>query len=166
METIFKTDDSWSSLVLRVVLGIVIFAHGAQKLLGWFGGNGFSGTMGFFTNIMHLPWLIAFLVIIGESLGSVALIAGFLTRITAASYIVVMLGAIATVHWPQGFFMNWSGKQPGEGFEYHLLVIGMSAVLLIVGGGKWSVDGLISRRLADRWEELRGSRSTKFKAVG
>jgi len=134
--------------------------------LGWFGGNGFSGTMGFFINVMHLPWLIAFLVIIGESLGSVALIAGFLTRITAASYIVIMLGAIATVHWPQGFFMNWSGKQPGEGFEYHLLVIGMSVVLLIVGGGKWSVDGLISRRLADRWEELPGSRSTKFKAVG
>ena len=81
METIFKTDDSWSSLVLRVVLGVVIFAHGAQKLLGWFGGNGFSGTMGFFTNVMHLPWLIAFLVIIGESLGSVALIAGLLTRL-------------------------------------------------------------------------------------
>ena len=98
METILKTDDAWSSLVLRVVLGVVIFAHGAQKLLGWFGGNGFSGTMGFFTNVMHLPWLIAFLVIIGESLGSVALIAGLLTRFTAASYMVIMLGAIATVH--------------------------------------------------------------------
>jgi putative oxidoreductase len=165
METIFKTDESWSSLMLRVALGIVVFAHGAQKLLGWFGGYGFSGTMGFFTNVMHLPWLIAFLVIIGESLGSVALIAGFLTRVTAASYIVIMLGAIATVHWSQGFFMNWSGKQPGEGFEYHLLVIGMSTALLIAGGGKWSIDGLISRRLADGWEHEPRSR-TEFKAVG
>lgn len=167
METLFKTDDSWSSLVLRVVLGIVIFAHGAQKLLGWFGGNGFSGTMGFFTNVMHLPWLIAFLVIIGESLGSLALIAGLLTRFTAASYIVIMLGAIATVHWPVGFFMNWFGKQQGEGFEYHLLVIGMSAALLIAGGGKWSIDGVIARWLSGgrrNHSAVPGGR--EFKAVG
>lgn len=166
METIFKTDDSWSSLVLRVVLGIVIFAHGAQKLLGWFGGNGFSGTMGFFTNVMHLPWLIAFLVIIGESLGSLALIAGLLTRFTAASFIVIMLGAIATTHWPQGFFMNWFGKQQGEGFEYHLLVIGMSTALLIAGGGKWSIDGLIARGTSDRAGREPGVHSKTFKAVG
>jgi putative oxidoreductase len=166
METLFKTDDSWSSLVLRVVLGVVIFAHGAQKLLGWFGGNGFSGTMGFFTNVMHLPWLIAFLVIVGESLGSVALIAGLLTRFTAASFIVIMLGAITTSHWPQGFFMNWFGKQQGEGFEYHLLVIGMSAALLIAGGGKWSIDGLIARWISDRAERETGAHGKTFKAVG
>jgi putative oxidoreductase len=167
MEALFKTDDSWASLVLRVTLGVVMFAHGAQKLLGWFGGNGFSGTMGFFTNVMHLPWLIAFLVIIGESLGSLALIAGLLTRFTAASFIVIMLGAIATSHWPQGFFMNWSGKQQGEGFEYHLLVIGMSAALVIAGGGKWSVDGLIARWISGRQRDQRGvGRSKEFKAVG
>jgi putative oxidoreductase len=148
------------------MLGIVIFAHGAQKLLGWFGGNGFSGTMGFFTNVMHLPWLIAFLVIIGESLGSLALIAGLLTRFTAASFIVIMLGAIATSHWPQGFFMNWFGKQQGEGFEYHLLVIGMSAALLIAGAGKWSVDGLIARWLSGRAEREPGIQRKTFKAVG
>jgi putative oxidoreductase len=167
METIFKTDDSWASLVLRVMLGVVMFAHGAQKLLGWFGGNGFSGTMGFFTNVMQLPWLIAFLVIMGESLGSLALIAGLLTRFTAASFMIIMLGAITTTHWPQGFFMNWFGKQQGEGFEFHLLVIGMSAALLIAGGGKWSVDGLIARWIVREQRDERGLRSGKeFKAVG
>lgn len=144
-----KTDESWTGLILRVVLGGVIFAHGAQKLLGWFGGNGFDGTMGFFTNVMHLPWIVAFLVIIGESIGSLALIAGLLTRFTAASFIVIMLGAIMTVHLPQGFFMNWFGQQTGEGFEFHLLVIGMSLALLVSGGGKWSLDGLIAGRLRE-----------------
>lgn len=99
----FKTDEPWAGLILRIGLGSVIVAHGAQKLLGWFGGVGFEGTMGFFTQKMGLPWLVAFLVIIGESLGSLGLIAGFLTRFTAASFIVIMLGAIAMVHWPQGF---------------------------------------------------------------
>ena len=147
MKTLFQTDEAWSSLILRVTLGVVMFPHGAQKLLGWFGGFGFAGTMGFFTDKMHLPAVIAFLVIIGESLGSLGLILGFLTRITAASYVLIMLGAIALVHWPNGFFMNWAGKQAGEGFEYHLLVIGMSLALLLAGAGKWSVDGAISKKL-------------------
>lgn len=146
----FKTDESWAGLILRIGLGSVIVAHGAQKLLGWFGGVGFEGTMGFFTQKMGLPWLVAFLVIIGESLGSLGLIAGFLTRFTAASFIVIMLGAIAMVHWPQGFFMNWFGQQQGEGFEYHILVIAMSAAFVLIGGGKWSLDGVIAR-----WLEVR-----------
>lgn len=143
----FKTDDSWAGLILRVGLGGVIFAHGAQKLLGWFGGNGFDGTMGFFTQKMGLPWLVAFLVIIGESFGSVVLIAGLLTRFTAASFIVIMIGAITIVHWPQGLFMNWFGQQSGEGFEYHLLVIAMSMALVIIGGGKWALDSAVARWL-------------------
>jgi len=147
MRTLFQTDEAWSSLILRVMLGIVMLPHGAQKLLGWFGGFGFGGTMGFFTEQMHLPAVIAFLVIVGEFFGSLGLIAGFLTRFITASYVTIMLGAIATVHLPNGFFMNWSGKQPGEGFEYHLLVIGMSLALLIAGGGKWSVDGAIAKKL-------------------
>ena len=147
MKTLLETDKAWSSLVLRVMLGLVMFPHGAQKMLGWYGGFGFGGTMGFFTEQMHLPAVIAFLVIVGEFFGSLGLIAGFLTRFIAASYVTIMLGAIAMVHWPNGFFMNWSGKQPGEGFEYHLLVIGMSLALLIAGGGKWSVDGAIAKKL-------------------
>jgi putative oxidoreductase len=152
MHNFFKTDQSTASLILRVTLGVVMFAHGAQKLFGWFGGNGFDGTMGFFTNVMHLPWLVAFLVIMGESLGSLGLIAGLFTRFTAASFVVIMLGAIVTVHWPQGFFMNWFGQQQGEGFEYHLLVIGMSAALVLTGGGAWSLDRVIARWLASESE--------------
>lgn len=143
-----KTDDSLGIAILRMVVGIVMFAHGAQKLLGWFGGQGFSGTIGFFTTQMGIPWMLAFLVIIGESIGSLSLLMGFLTRFVAASYILIMLGAIAMVHWPNGFFMNWFGQQQGEGFEYHLLVIGMSLALLIEGGGRWSVDQLIAKRIA------------------
>jgi len=147
MKALFRTDDGWAGLILRLTLGIVIFPHGAQKLLGWFGGFGFSGTMGFFTETLQLPWLVALLVIIGESFGSVALMLGLLTRFTAASYIVIMLGAITMTHLPYGFFMNWFGKQQGEGFEYHLLVIGISLALLATGAGKWSADRLIAEKI-------------------
>lgn len=147
MKALFQTDDGWAGLILRLTLGMVIFPHGAQKLLGWFGGFGFSGTMGFFTETLHLPWLVALLVIIGESFGSVALMLGLLTRFTAASYIVIMLGAITMTHLPYGFFMNWFGKQQGEGFEYHLLVIGISLALLATGAGKWSMDRLIAEKI-------------------
>lgn len=149
MKTLFATDDAWSSLILRVMLGVVMFPHGAQKLLGWYGGFGFTGTIGFFTEQMHLPWLVAFLVIIAESFGSLGLIAGFLTRFTALSLAIIMVGAIGLVHWPNGFFMNWFGKQAGEGFEYHLLVIAISAALMITGAGRWSVDGVIAKQLKD-----------------
>jgi len=148
MKALFQTDDGWTGLILRLTLGLVMFPHGAQKLLGWFGGFGFNGTMGFFTQKMELPWLIALLIIIGESFGSVALLAGFLTRFTAASLAVIMLGAIALVHLPNGFFMNWFGQQQGEGYEYHLLVIGIAAALLVTGGGKWSVDRTVMERLS------------------
>jgi len=147
MKALFQTDDGWAGLILRLTLGFVMFPHGAQKLLGWFGGFGFDGTMGFFTQKMGLPWLIALLIIIGESFGSLALLAGLLTRFTAASLAVIMFGAITLVHLPHGFFMNWFGQQKGEGFEYHLLVIGIAAALLVTGGGKWSID----RELADRF---------------
>ena len=147
MKVLFQTDESWVGLILRLTLGLVMFPHGAQKLLGWYGGFGFSGTVGFFTETMHLPWLIAFLVIVGESGGSVALLLGLLTRFTAASMALIMLGAISMVHLPNGFFMNWFGKQAGEGYEYHLLVIGIALALLISGAGKWSVDKVIAERV-------------------
>ena len=147
MNAMFQTDDRWTGLILRLTLGLVIFPHGAQKLLGWYGGYGFPGTLGFFTDTMHLPWLIAFLVIIGESFGSVALFLGLLTRFTAASLAVIMVGAIVTTHLPHGFFMNWFGKQQGEGYEYHLLVIGIAVALLVTGAGRWSVDRVIAKTL-------------------
>jgi putative oxidoreductase len=148
MKALFQTDDAWSSLVLRVVLGVVMLPHGAQKLLGWFGGFGFAGTMGFFTEQMHIPAVLAFLVIIAESFGSLGLIVGFLTRIAAFGISCIMVVAIAMVHWPHGFFMNWFGKQAGEGFEYHLLVLGIAVVLIVAGAGKWSFDKVIVDRLS------------------
>ena len=148
MKAFFQTDDSWTGLILRLTLGLVMFPHGAQKLLGWYGGYGFDGTLGFFTEKMGLPWIIAFLIIMGESFGSLGLLVGFLTRFSAASIGVIMLGAITLVHLPNGFFMNWFGKQAGEGYEYHLLVLGISIALTIVGAGRWSVDQQIAQRIA------------------
>jgi len=147
MKALFQTDDAWSSFLLRITLGCVMFPHGAQKLLGWYGGGGFSGTMGFFTEQMGMPALIAFLIIIGEFFGSVGLLIGFLTRFTAASLGIIMLGAISLVHLPNGFFMNWFGQQAGEGYEYHLLVIGICLALMITGAGRWSVDGAIAEKM-------------------
>jgi len=144
MKWIFQTADSWSNVILRLMLGIVMFPHGAQKLFGWFGGNGFAGTMSFFTDQRHIPAFFAFLAIIAESLGSMGLIIGLLTRVAAFGVLCNMIVAILMVHWPHGFFMNWAGKQRGEGFEYHLLVIGMCLALMISGGGKWSADRAIA----------------------
>jgi putative oxidoreductase len=144
---LLQTDESWTGLILRVTLGVVMFPHGAQKLLGWYGGYGFSGTMGFFTEQMHIPAVLAFLVIMAESFGSLGLIVGLFTRVAAFGITCIMVVAIAMVHWPHGFFMNWFGKQQGEGFEYHLLVLGICAVLLIWGGGRWSADREIAARL-------------------
>jgi putative oxidoreductase len=141
---LFATNDDTATAILRLVLGIVFFAHGAQKMLGWFGGFGFSGTMGFFTANMHIPAPLAFLAIAAEFFGGIGLILGFLTRIAAFGIAVNMLVAIATVHSSVGFFMNWAGTQKGEGFEYHLLVLAMTAFLMIRGAGAFSIDRAIA----------------------
>ncbi len=141
---LFDTDDNAGTAILRLVLGVVFFAHGAQKLLGWFGGYGFSGTMGFFTGMMHIPAPFAFLAIAAEFFGGLGLILGFLTRIAAFGIAVNMLVAIGMVHSSFGFFMNWSGTQKGEGFEYHLLVLAMTAFLMIRGAGAFSIDRAIA----------------------
>ncbi len=146
MKSFFSTNASWPLLIVRLGVGGVLLPHGFQKLLGWFGGFGWSATLSFFSSALHVPVPIAVLVILGESLGSVAMLLGLMTRFVAFGYLLIMIGAIAMVHWPNGFFMNWFGKQAGEGFEYHLLVISMAAALLVGGGGKWSVDAIIARR--------------------
>ena len=138
----FQTEDDVSVLIARLFLGVVILPHGLQKLLGMFGGGGFSATVDFFVN-SGMPAAVAFLIIIGESFGAAGLIIGFLSRLAALGITLIMLGAIFLVHLPNGFFMNWTGNQPGEGFEYHLLAIGLALVVLIKGGGKWSVDGAL-----------------------
>lgn len=149
LRTLTATDNNAATLVLRLVVGIVFFAHGAQKVFGWFGGYGFSGTMGFFTGAMHIPAFFAFLAIMAEFLGGLGLILGLLTRVAAFGIAINMLVAIAMVHRHFGFFANWSGQQKGEGYEYHLLVLAITVFLMIRGAGAVSADRMISTRSED-----------------
>jgi putative oxidoreductase len=148
MKAFLETDTNNSLLAIqRALLGAVMFPHGAQKLLGWFGGYGFDGTMQFFTHTMQFPAVLALLVILAESLGALLLLAGLGTRLAAFGISAVMLGAIVTTHWKVGFFMNWYGNQTGEGYEFHLLALALSVPLLIAGGGRCAVDSWLSSRL-------------------
>jgi putative oxidoreductase len=140
------SSNDWALTLLRVVMGVIFFAHGAQKVLGWFGGYGFSGTMGFFTGMMHIPAVFGFLAICAEFLGGIGLIVGALTRIAAFGIATNMVVAILMVHAQFGFFMNWTGQQKGEGFEFHLLAIAIGIVLMARGGGAFSVDQALSPR--------------------
>ena len=141
---LFSTPNDFALTIVRLVLGVTFFAHGAQKMLGWFGGYGFHGTMGFFTQQMGIPAPLAFLAICAEFFGGLGLLVGLLSRIAALGIIVNMLVAIATVHHVNGFFMNWTGQQKGEGFEYHLLAIALAIVVLIKGSGAVSIDRAIA----------------------
>src|SRR5919202_2817140 len=135
-QLIFYTTNDWLGFLLRLTMGLIMLPHGAQKMLGAFGGYGFNATMTFFTQTMKLPWLIAFLVIIIEFGGAIGLLLGFASKVWAIGLIVVMIGAISTTSGQNGFFMNWFGNQTGEGFEYHLLVIGICLAILLTGSGK------------------------------
>src|SRR5271156_6319311 len=138
---ITRTSGDWAPLIARLTLAVVFFPHGSQKVLGWFGGYGFTGTMGFFTTQMGMPAIVAFLILLAEFGGSIGLIFGFLSRLSAFGIIMIMLGAIFMVHLQNGFFMNWFGGQKGEGFEYHILAITLALPILIRGGGAFSIDG-------------------------
>src|SRR6267378_1236019 len=129
------TADDSVIAILRLVLGAVFFAHGAQKALGWFGGYGFSGTMGFFTGMLHIPAPLAFLAICAEFLGGIGLVVGALGRVAAFGIACNMIVAVLMVHGRFGMFMNWSGQQKGEGFEYHLLAMVIAVVLMARGSG-------------------------------
>ena len=142
---LLATNGDPLDLALRLVLGLVILPHGAQKVLGWFGGYGLSGTMGFFTGTLGIPAVFAALAIAAEFLGGIALVLGAGTRVAALAVGVTMLVAALMVHLPNGFFMNWSGAQKGEGFEYHLLAVAVAAALVVRGGGALSVDRLLFR---------------------
>jgi len=140
---LIRTSDDPAALIMRLVLGFVFFPHGAQKVLGWFGGYGASATLDAMTK-QGLPAFLVVLVMAAEFAGSIGLIVGFLTRLAALGVACVMLGAIITVHGKVGFFMNWMGNQQGEGYEYHLLALGLAVALLIKGGGLFSVDRALS----------------------
>jgi putative oxidoreductase len=137
---LFQTDASYTSLFQRLLLGAVILPHGAQKLFGWFGGWGWDGTLAWFDTALHVPAPLAALVILSDFFGSLLLIAGAFTRVAAFGASATMLGAILMVHAPNGFFMNWSGAQAGEGFEFHLLALATSLPLIWRGAGAWSLD--------------------------
>ncbi|MBX3721648.1 MAG: DoxX family protein [Turneriella sp.] len=144
LEKFLSTEPSALLTVARVGLGFVMLPHGAQKLLGWFGGYGFSQTVGFFSSV-GIPTVIGTLIVLAESLGALALILGFGTRLSALGITITMIGA-AIFQRQHGFFMNWFGQQKGEGFEYHILAIALGLILVIGGGGLFSIDGLLSRR--------------------
>ncbi len=148
LQLLIKTHDSAGPLIARLTLGLVMFPHGAQKMLGWFGGHGFTGTMGFFTGTMHIPTFFAFLAILAEFAGALGLIVGLFGRVAAFGIACVMGVAIVTAHAANGFFMNWYGNQAGEGFEYHLLALGLALIVMVCGSGKASLDRVVSRLLS------------------
>jgi putative oxidoreductase len=145
---LFKTSGTLVPLIARLALGVVMFPHGAQKLLGWFGGHGFTGTMGYFTGTMGIPAVFAFLAIVAEFFGALGLIFGALSRIAAFGIGFTMLVAMFMGHLSNGFFMNWTGQQTGEGFEFHILAIALALIVMIQGAGKASIDGVIAKNLS------------------
>jgi putative oxidoreductase len=144
VKRLMSTSNDVSLTTLRVVLVVVFFAQGAQRMLGWFGGDGFQGTMGTLTQT-GMPAPVAVLIICAQFFGGLGLVAGLLTRIASLGVAGLMIGAIFMVHLPNGFFMNWMGTQKGEGIEYHLLALAMAAALLLRGAGAFSLDRALSK---------------------
>ena len=138
------TPNDWTLTLLRLAAGIMILAHGLQKTLGWFGGPGFSAQMAGF-EAGGIPAVFAFLAIMAEFLGGIGLILGALTRIAAFGLAVNMIVAVYMFNWANGFFMNWGGRQKGEGFEFHMLAIAIAIVLMAKGGGAASIDRALAK---------------------
>ena len=141
---IFVTSKDYTGLIIRMTLGAVMFPHGAQKMLGWFGGSGFSKEVELLQQL-DIPWLVAVMVILIEFFGAISLMVGFASRLWSIAIGVLFIGIIFMEHLQYGFFMNWFGDQAGEGFEYHLLVIGLCVALLVQGSGKYALDSLICK---------------------
>jgi putative oxidoreductase len=142
-QKLVQTKEDCAITIARVALGVVMFPHGAQKVLGWFGGYGFSGSMGFFTGTLGVPWIFALLAIVAEFAGSLGLITGLLSRIAAFGIAVNMIVAVIMIHCHVGFFMNWFGAQKGEGYEYHILAIALALIVMFRGAGSYSLDKAI-----------------------
>jgi putative oxidoreductase len=161
-----NTDASKTALFQRLVLASVVLPHGLQKMFGWFGGWGLSGTIAWFESALGVPAPLAWLVIASDFLGAIALALGLFTRLTALGTALTMFGAIALVHAPNGFFMNWSGAQAGEGFEFHLLALALSLPLAVRGAGAWSLDRWLLRTLATRSSTTAGAVVLEPHALG
>lgn len=150
---VLKTNGDWVVAIARIVLGVVLFAHGAQKLLGWYGGPGFANTVQALTTYVKLPKPVAVLVIFTEFFGGLGLIVGCLSRFAAAGILCVMVGATAT-HYSNGLFMNWTGEKKGHGIEYHLLAIALALVVIVEGAGAFSVDRAIYDHQVDNRADI------------
>lgn len=146
VNNIIQTEQSTAMLLVRILLGLVIFSHGAQSMIGWFGGTGFTSTMYYLTSIMQLPYIIALSVILLQFFGSILIILGVLVRPVALAMSGMFVGMIVTVHLDHGFFMNWFGDKSGEGFEYHILVLALCATLMIEGAGRFSLDRFLFKQ--------------------
>jgi putative oxidoreductase len=156
MKKLISTPNDGTLTLLRLVTGVLFFAHGAQKVFGWFGGPGLSATLTGFESYLHIPAPLAVLAVAAEFLGGLGLIFGLLGRVAAAGIAVNMVVAAALVHLPNGLFMNWSGAQKGEGIEYHLLALAAAVTLVLRGSGAWSLDRLLSKPDAVEGSDLAG----------
>ncbi|MDY7396085.1 DoxX family protein [Aureibaculum sp. 2210JD6-5] len=143
LNQIFSTSSGWAATVARLTVGLIMLPHGMQKMFGWYGGEGFTGTTNRFTEGMGYPSIIAFLIIFFEFFGAIGLIVGFASRFMAFGIIILMIGAIAQVHRHYGYFLNWHNTMEGEGMQFNLLMIGVAFVVMILGSGNLSVDSLI-----------------------
>lgn len=133
-------------LIIRLPLGIIMMAHGSQKLLGLFGGLGLTGTLRNYEERLHIPPIFTLLAIIAEFAGGFGVLTGFLTRLSATGIATVMLVAIYKVHWTNGFFLNaLCAPGHGHGIEYPLALFSMALYLIMTGGGQWCLDRLVFR---------------------
>src|ERR1700756_1531323 len=148
IESLMDTHSGWVLVIARIVLGIIFFGHGAKKMLGWYGGPGLSSSMRTFREHLHLPSILAFLVIAGEFFSGIGLIVGLFSRIAALVIVLTMIGAIAMVHFRFGLFLDWFGSQKGHGIEYHLLVIALGLVVVVKGGGAVSLDRIVYKHIS------------------
>jgi len=159
IESLTSTQADWVVGIARIVLGIIFFGHGAQKMLGWYGGSGLTMSMRMFTEHLHLPSTLAFLVIAGELFSGIGLIVGLFSRIAALVIVLTMIGAIVTVHFRFGLFLNWFGTQEGHGIEYHLLAIVLALVVVVEGAGAFSLDRLVHKHVSGLEQSVAGEKT-------
>jgi putative oxidoreductase len=159
IESLTSTQADWVVGIARIVLGIIFFGHGAQKMLGWYGGSGLTSSMRTFTEHLHLPSTLAFLVIAGELFSGIGLIVGLFSRIAALVIVLTMIGAIATVHYQFGLFVNWFGTQEGHGIEYHLLAIALALIVVVQGSGAFSLDRLVHEHVSGLEQSVVGKKT-------
>ena len=161
LHELIDTPNEYALTIARIAFGLVFFVHGAQKMLGWFGGSGFSGTIGEFAKL-KMPTAVAWFAIFVEFFGSLSLVFGVLSRVAALAIIIEMIGAVLTVHMRNGFLMNWMGRQSGEGFEYHILAVVLAFLILVQGAGAISIDHLVSSH--ESTVALRGAVAQRYQA--